>query len=244
MGYASQDHARISVSVAPDILKHLKPARTAEVKRRLRLEEWRNATPQINAAVVHNCLSRMEQLDAGEIDAAVARADTMRERQQAAESILLQPHRADPATKGRRPHRNHRQIVLTREIARAKAALNDGTSLQVLTRAQELCLIDAGFTEELLVSNDEALRIVNDAAWTALLRARIKTRESELQRIDYCQNASTRRRTSQSTATSTRMNRCLVHGWRPPCTRNWSSSTPGFGPACPCSRPLMTLRAK
>ena len=63
----------------------------------------------------------------------------------------------------REAHRNHEQIVLLRDIARAEAALREGPQDVNITVAQRLCLRDLDFSALGLLSVQEELAVVNSS---------------------------------------------------------------------------------
>ena len=137
--------------------------------------------------------TRREAVYNGQEDAGEAVQQTMQERMQLEEQLLAPTVKARLHQQRREAHRNHEQIVLLRDIARAEAALREGPQDVNITVAQRLCLRDLDFSALGLLSVQEELAVVNSSHWKSLLEERVRVSKEALRSLTQRQVHESRR---------------------------------------------------
>ena len=195
-GAPQHDHAKISVSVACDVLKFergLTADHRGARRSRPRLNDWKRITPELNATLHEGVQTRREAVRKGQEDAGEAVQQTMQERMQLEEQLLAPTVKARLHQQRRGAHRNHEQIVLLRDIARAEAALREGPQDVNITVAQRLCLRDLDFSALGRLDVQEELAVVNSSHWKSLLEERVRVSKEALRSLTQRQVHESRR---------------------------------------------------
>ena len=182
-GAPQHDHAKVSVSIARDVLKFEREQQATHQRarrRRPRLDDWKKIAPDLNATLQARVLTRQTAIREGKIDTGEAVQQTMKERVQLEEQLLAPVVKARSHQQRRGPHRNHEQIALMRDIARAETALREGPQGDRITAAQGLCLRDLDFSALGQLSRQEELAVTASAHWKSLLEERVRVSKEAL----------------------------------------------------------------
>ena len=173
----------MSVSIARDVLKFEREQQATHQRarrRRPRLDDWKKIAPDLNATLQERVLTRQTAIREGKIDTGEAVQQTMKERVQLEEQLLAPVVKARSHQQRRGPHRNHEQIALMRDIARAETALREGPQGDRITAAQGLCLRDLDFSALGQLSRQEELAVTASAHWKSLLEERVRVSKEAL----------------------------------------------------------------
>ena len=192
VGSTRHDHARITFRVAELML----PPRNAAVthtagKRKFKLDEWKDAAPEIQVKIEAEVAALHEEVKAGRMDVGEAMENAMSKRDQ----VMTDIHSVKkcPRAHGRHPNRCHEQIIAFRELAQAKAALAAAPASNRITAAQEEVLRSIDISDGTELSQGEKILLAASRPWKELLRARISTRENTIARLTERQVNDSRR---------------------------------------------------
>jgi len=192
VGSTRHDHARITFRVAELML----PPRNAAVthtagKRKFKLDEWKDAAPEIQVKIEAEVAALHEEVKAGRMDVGEAMENAMSKRDQVMTDIYSV--KKCPRAHGRHPNRCHEQIIAFRELAQAKAALAAAPASNRITAAQEEVLRSIDISDGTELSQGEKILLAASRPWKELLRARISTRENTIARLTERQVNDSRR---------------------------------------------------
>ena len=183
IGAPQHDHAKVSVSIARDVLRYERgqqAGRQRDRRSRPKLDEWRRITPELNENLREQVQVRRTAIQGGQVSTSDAVQQTMRERVQLAEKLLAPTVKVRSHQQRREAHRNHEQIELLRDIACAEAALREGPQGDRVTVAQRQCLRNVDLSALGSLSMQEELEVVGSPHWTSMLEERVRVSKETL----------------------------------------------------------------